>query len=334
MEAVKEVAAYKKEHGMPILDVQRENEIIQKGANRVEDSELRGLYTDFLQDTMAISRRYQRRLNEGMKVAYSGVEGAFAYIAADTLFPQGEKVPFDGFKDAYDAVQNGDCDAAVLPLENSYAGEVGQVTDLLFSGPLYINGTLALAVTHDLLAVPGASLQDIKTVVSHPQALSQCDKFIKTHSFQEMAYENTALAAQYVAELGDPTVAAIASEQSANRFGLEILAQGINESQINTTRFAVLSRSENRNISKRPGAHFVLMFTVRNEAGSLARALNIIGAHGFNMRTLRSRPMKELLWQYYFYVEAEGDVYGHQGTQMLEALNVCCDKVKILGSFV
>jgi chorismate mutase/prephenate dehydratase len=200
MEAVKEVAAYKKEHGMPILDAQRENEIIQKGANRVEDSELRGLYTDFLQDTMAISRRYQRRLNEGMKVAYSGVEGAFAYIAADTLFPQGEKVPFDGFKDAYDAVQNGDCDAAVLPLENSYAGEVGQVTDLLFSGPLYINGTLALAVTHDLLAVPGASLQDIKTVVSHPQALSQCDKFIKTHSFQEMAYENTALAAQYVAE--------------------------------------------------------------------------------------------------------------------------------------
>ncbi len=333
MEAAEMVASYKKETGMPILDAAREEEIIRRGAERIEKDALRGFYADFMRDTMAISRRYQRLLIEGMRVAYSGVAGAFAHIAADTVFPDSEKVAFGDFKDTYDAVVNGDCDVAVLPLENSYAGEVGQVTDLLFSGPLYINGTVALPVTHDLLAVEGATVHDITTVVSHPQALSQCDKFIKENGFRQESCENTALAAKHVAEKGDPHLAAIASGESAKRYGLQVLAQGINESHANTTRFAILSRAENRNIAKEHGAHFVLMFTVRNEAGSLARALNIIGAHGFNMRTLRSRPMKELLWQYYFYVEAEGNIHGHEGKCMLEELSVCCDRLKTVGSY-
>lgn len=333
MEAAKMVAAYKQKTGMPILDTAREEDIIRRGVERIEQDELRGFYADFMRNTMAVSRHYQRQLIQGMRVAYSGVEGAFAHIAADTAFPDSEKVAFADFKAAYDAVVNGDCDVAVLPLENSYAGEVGQVTDLLFSGPLYLNGTVALPVTHDLLAVEGATMSDITTVVSHPQALSQCDKFIKEHGFKQENYENTALAAKYVADKGDKHVAAIASGESAKRYGLQILAQGINESYANTTRFAILSATENRNISKEHGAHFVLMFTVRNEAGSLARALNIIGAHGFNMRTLRSRPMKDLLWQYYFYVEAEGNIHGYEGKNMLEALSMCCDRLKVVGSY-
>lgn len=333
MEAARMVAAYKKEHGMPILDAAREEEILRKGSDRVEDDEIRGYYMDFMRSTMAISRRYQQKLLHGMKVAYSGVEGAFAHIAADKLFPDAQKLAYGDFAAAYDAVVQGDCDAVVLPLENSYAGEVGQVTDLMFSGPLYVNGTLALAVTHDLLAPEGATLESIRQVVSHPQALSQCNAFIKRHDFRQTPYENTALAAKYVAQLNDPTVAAIASGESASRYGLKVLAEGINQSRTNTTRFAVLSRSENRNISKEHGAHFILMFTVRNEAGALARALNIIGAHGFNMRTLRSRPMQELLWQYYFYVEAEGNIRSYEGKCMLEELNVCCDKIKCIGSF-
>lgn len=333
MEAAQMVAEYKKEHGMPILDAAREEEVIRNGMERVEQDALRGYYADFLRDTMAISRRYQQKLLQGMKVAYSGIEGAFAHIAARKLFPDAQHIAYPDFKDAYDAVVSGVCDAVVLPLENSYAGEVGQVTDLMFSGPLFVNGTLALSVTHDLLAPEGATLESIRTVVSHPQALSQCDVFIKEHDYHQTPYENTALAAQYVAQLNDPTVAAIASGESASCYGLKVLSEGINRSQANTTRFAVLARSEDRNIAKAHGAHFVLMFTVRNEAGSLARALNIIGAHGFNMRTLRSRPMKELLWQYYFYVEAEGNVRGYEGKCMLEELAVCCDKVKCVGSF-
>ena len=334
MQAAEMVAQYKQAHGMPILDAAREEEVIRKGTERVSDDALRGYYTDFMRDTMAISRRYQQKLIHGMKVAYSGVEGAFAHIAANRLFPEAQKIAYSDFKAAYDSVVDGECDAVVLPLENSYAGEVGQVTDLMFSGPLYVNGTLALSVTHDLLAVEGATLDSIRTVVSHPQALSQCDGYIKTHGFDQTPYENTALAAKYVAQLNDPTVAAIASAESASHYGLKVLAEGINQSPANTTRFAVLARSENRNVSKVHGAHFMLVFTVRNEAGSLARALNIIGAHGFNMRTLRSRPMKELLWQYYFYVEAEGNVRSYEGKCMLEELTVCCDKVKCVGSFV
>lgn len=333
MEAAQTIAEHKKAHGLPVYDAAREAEVIRDGIERIENDELRGYYTDFLRDTMSISRRYQQKLLEGMKVAYSGVEGAFAHIAANKLFPQAEKFAYPSFKAAYDSVVNGECDAVVLPLENSYAGEVGQVTDLMFSGPLFVNGTLALSVTHDLLSVEGATLDTIKTVVSHPQALSQCDDYITRHGFEQRTYENTALAAKYVAELNDPTVAAIASGESAEMYGLKTVAESINHSHVNTTRFVVLARSEDRSISKKPGAHFILMFTVPNEAGCLARALNIIGSYGFSMHVMRSRPMKELLWDFYFYVEAEGDVRSYDGKCMIEALNVCCDKIKCVGSF-
>ena len=333
MRAAQQVAAYKQAHGLPVLDAAREQEVIRQGTEKIEEDTLRGYYTDFLTGTMAISRRYQQRLMGSMRVAYSGTAGAFAHIAAERLFPQAEKCAYPDFRAAYKAVENGDCDVAVLPMENSYAGEVGQVTDLIFSGSLYINGSLQLAVCHDLLAVEDADLQSIQTVVSHPQALAQCEPFVKKHGLKAVSFENTALAAQYVAEQNDPTIAAIASGDSAERYGLKILAQGINESQTNTTRFAVLARAEDKHICEAHGAHFALMFTVRNEAGALARALNIIGAHSFNMRTLRSRPMKTLLWQYYFYVEAEGNIHSHEGNCMLEELAVCCDRLKIAGSF-
>lgn len=333
MKAAQMVAEYKKTHGMPILDEAREEAVIRNGSARVADEEIQGYYIDFMRDTMAVSRRYQQRLLGGMKVAYSGTEGAFAHIAADKIFHDARKIGYPDFKAAYDSVVCGECDAVVLPLENSYAGEVGQVTDLMFSGPLYVNHILPLSVTHDLLAVEGATLESIKTVVSHPQALSQCDDFLRAHAYEQLPYANTALAAKYVAERNDPAVAAIASGESAGRFGLKMLAEGINRSQVNTTRFAVLSKAENRNVSNQHGAHFILVFTVRNEAGSLAQALNIIGSHGFNMRTLRSRPMGELLWQYYFYVEAEGSIHSGEGEKMLDEMAVCCDKIKCVGSF-
>ncbi len=334
MRAVEQVAEFKKLHAMPILDAAREQQILTQGAARLEDETMREYYVNFQQALMDISRSYQQRLISGLKVAYSGKVGAFAHIAAHKLFPQAEKIAYGDFKQAYEAVCSGECDAAVLPIENSQAGEVGQVTDLMFSGPLYLNGVSELAISQELLAVPGAKLEDIELVISHPQALSQCQSFIKKQGYREQVFENTALAAEHVAALNDPKVAAIASEDTAELYGLRVLARNINETASNTTRFAVLSRAENRNISRTAGAHFVLMFTVRNEAGALARALNIIGAHGFNMRTLRSRPMKELLWQYYFYVEAEGDIHGYEGECMLEELAVCCDKIKAVGSFV
>ena len=334
LRAAEVIAEYKRERGLAILDPTREEEVIRRNCELIEDESLREFYISFLKDTMKTSRAYQARLLSGMKVAYSGTVGAFAYIAAEKLFPAAEKVAYSDFEAAYRAVEDGECDVCVLPVENSYNGEVGQVTDLMFSGSLYVNGMLELAVTQDLLGLPGSSTSDIKRVVSHPQALGQCDEYIRSHGFDTTEYSNTALAAEYVAKKGDKTLAAIASAEAAELFGLSVLDHNINENPTNTTRFAVFSRIASKRLSREMGMHSILLFTVRNEAGALARAVEVIGSHGFNMRTLRSRPMKELLWQYYFYVEAEGDVQTEEGRLMMEELGEFCDRLKFAGTYV
>lgn len=330
MRAAEQVAAYKKEHGLPITDAEREAAVIRQGAEKVDDPILREYYVRFIQETMALSRAYQTRLLRGMRVAYSGTEGAFAHIATEKLFPSAEKLGFPDFESAYRAVERGDCDAAVLPVENSTNGEVGQVMDLMFSGGLFINRMLDLPVTQDLLAKSGTALEEIRTVISHPQALGQCAVRIREMGWRTEEYPNTALAAKFVAGTNDRTVAAIASAEAAERFGLAVLERNLNASRSNTTRFAVFTRAEN---TQTKGTCSALMFTVRNEAGALARAVDVIGHYGFNMRTLRSRPMKELLWQYYFYVEAEGDLHTQDGQNMLRALSVFCDRLKPVGCY-
>lgn len=330
MRAAELVAAYKKEHGLPITDAEREAAVIRNGAQQVDDPILREYYVRFIQETMALSRAYQSRLLEGMRVAYSGTEGAFAHIATGKLFPSAEKIGFPDFESAYRAVENGECDAAVLPVENSTNGEVGQVMDLMFSGGLFVNRMLDLPVTQDLLVKPGTAVEEIRTVISHPQALGQCAARIREMGWRTEEYPNTALAAKFVASTNDRTVAAIASAEAAEQFGLSVSERNLNASRSNTTRFAVFTRAEN---TQKPGTCSALMFTVRNEAGALARAIDVIGHYGFNMRTLRSRPMKELLWQYYFYVEAEGDLHSPDGQNMLRALAVFCDELKPVGCY-
>ncbi len=333
MRAAEMVAEHKRTHGLEILDRAREEEVIRRSSALIDDPVIREYYVNFLQSVMAVSRSYQARLNEGMTVAYCGTEGAFAHIVAEKTFPFGKKVAFKTFDEAYSAVERGECDAAMLPIENSTGGEVSQVTDLIFSGTLYINGIVEMAVRHDLLAREGARLEDIKTVISHPQALSQCHEFIRKHGFDEREYKNTALAAEYVAKHSDGSIAAIASAEAAEKFGLSVVAEGINDVGANTTRFGIFSRAMNSHLASEMGVHSIFVFTVRNEAGALAKAIDIIGKHGFNMRTLRSRPMKELLWQYYFYVEAEGNIFTEDGEKMLAELGDYCDRLKAVGTY-
>lgn len=334
MRAVEKIAEYKKKHGLPIYDKARELALLSRASELVEEPEMREFYTVFQENTMAVSRSYQQRIMSGMRVAYSGTAGAFAHIASNKLFPTATKLSYPDFSEAYAAVVRGECDVAVLPIENSYNGEVGQVTDLMFSGTLFVNEITDVAITQDLLAIKGATLDSVKTVVSHPQALGQCRNFIKNHGYKTVEYANTALAAKMVAENSDTTVAAIASAEAAEIFGLEVLERNINESRMNTTRFAVFSRVENKHTKSEMGVHTVLLFTVRNEAGALAKAIDVIGRHGFNMRSIRSRPMKELLWQYYFYVEAEGNLYTDEGREMMRELMQYCDRFKAVGTYV
>lgn len=334
MKAAEAVAEYKKERGLAILDEARENEVIVRNSAFVEEDGIREYYVSFLRNTMAVSRAYQSRLMEGMRVAFSGTEGAFAHIAACNLYPTAKKIAFGDFAEAYRAVERGECDVAVLPVENSYNGEVGQVTDLMFSGSLYVNGMFDLPITQDLLAKDGVEIGEIREVVSHPQAFGQCRDYIERHGFVRHEFANTALAARWVAESPDRTVAAIGSREAAEIFGLKVIDHDINESRSNSTRFAIFSRTANKRIKKEGGVHSILLFTVRNEAGALAKAVDVIGRYGFNMRTLRSRPMKELLWEYYFYVEVEGNVQSEAGASLLESLGEFCDRLKFAGTYI
>ena len=332
MEAVRRIASWKKEHGLPILDAKREQEVIERNLRCIQSDDLRGDYELFIRNVMACSRGYQRRLISGIRVAYSGVEGAFAHIAVRQIFPEGEAVSCPDFAGAYRAVEEGDCDVCVLPLENSYAGEVGQVTDLMFTGSLHVTGVYTLPVSQNLLGVPGAKASDVRRVVSHPQALSQCGGYIWRHGLEAVQASNTARAAQAVMEKGDPATAAIASMETARLYGLQVLEKNINESGQNATRFAVFSRAENR-APLSGGTCFLMLFTVNHVAGALANALTVIGKYGFNMKALRSRPMKELPWQYYFFAEMEGDDRSEDGQRMLRDLAEHCNMVKIAGRF-
>ena len=332
MKIAEDVAAYKREHGLPIYDGDREAARLDRNASYIGEPALVPYYNTFMRSVLDVSKQYQKRLISGMRIAYSGVPGAFANIAARRIFPDGETVAHGNFHAAYDAVVRGDCDCAVLPIENSYAGEVGQVLDLMFAGSLYVNGVYDLPVTHHLLAPEGTTLADIETVVSHPQALSQCEAYIKKHGFRQIEATNTAIAARAVAEGGDKRTAAIASVETAELYGLCVVDHDINDSNTNTTRFAVFSNAKNT-LHGGAGGNFILMFTVKNAAGSLARAISIIGEHGFNMKVLRSHPMKELAWQYYFYIEAEGSPDGEAGERMLAELAEVCDKLKVVGNY-
>ena len=330
MRAAEMVFEHKKEFGLPIFDPEREEAVIRKNSDLIDDNVIKEYYIEYIKNLMSISRSYQERMQKGLKVAYSGVAGAFAHIAAGRIFPDSDKVSFRDFKSAYDSVVRGETDVAVLPIENSYAGEVGQTMDLIFSGSLFINGIYELEIHQNLLGVPGSTVDDIKKVTSHSQALGQCHDYIKFRGFEVEEATNTAIAAKRVAEMNDKSLGAIASVETAEIYGLKILEANINKSGENTTRFAVLSRVKADSPSL---SSSVLMFTVKNEAGSLANAISIIGKYGYNMTALRSRPLKKHSWQYYFYIEIDGTTDNDDGQKMIAELNSVCDQLKIAGNF-
>ena len=331
MDAVKMVAAYKKQHGLQIEDIKREELVIQKNAELLKNEELRSYFVNFLQSNMDISKAYQHKLLEGMHVAFSGVEGAFANIAANKIFPDAVAVPHPDFKAAYNSVVNGACECVILPIENSYNGDVGQVMDLTFFGPLYINGVYDISIVQNLLAVKGATVDTIKQVISHPQALGQCAGYIKKHNFETVEAVNTAVAAQMVAEGNDKSIAAIASVETAELYGLKVLDHDINESSGNTTRFAVFSRIPRDNTPDQN--NFIVLFTVRDEAGSLGKAISVFGECGYNLKALKSRPSKDVIWNYYFFLEGEGHLTEEAEKSMLDKLSEVCTNVRLVGRY-
>lgn len=333
MDVVKNIALIKKQYGLQIFDSEREDEVCKKELEYIKNPEYKKYYLEFIHDLMDVSKKYQSYVVQGSKVAYCGIEGAWANIAAKKIFPKGNLISYPTFDKAYEAVENGDVDFAVLPIENSFAGDVGQVFDLMHKGSLYITGMYNLHITQSLLAVKGAKLSDIKKVISHQQAIDQCTEFLQKYGFEIQPAPNTAMAAREVAKLNDKSVAAIASVESAELYGLEVLEKQINQNNQNTTRFAVVSKIFNKKINPKSDNTFLMMFTVKNIPGSLAKAVKAFGDCGFNLQTLKSHPMKNIPWQYYFYVEGQGCLLSEKGDYLISLLKKECEEVKVLGHY-
>lgn len=326
--AVADVVAYKCAHNLPVFDAEREQQVLTANLARLADTSLAPYYRRLLQSLMDITKDWERARLKQNTVAFAGAEGAFAWQAARGLFPDYRYQICEDFADVFTEVLEERAAFGVIPFENSYSGEVGEVFDLLFRHPCHINAIWDLPVCQNLLALPGATLADIREVVSHPQALSQCAPYLQAHNLQPRPHSNTALAAQLVATGGDKSVAAIASKDSAELYGLNILAEAINSSSANTTRFIVIGKD-----LPLTGSRFNLLFTVNHNAGQLARVMSLIGDMGFNMESIKSRPMKDLPWQYYFYVEIEGRLNDERTQELLTRLKTNCDTLKILGSY-
>ncbi len=320
-----------------------------------------------------------------MRIAFSGIKGAYAETAAKLTFPGEEIISYSSFSRAYKAVSEGNCEFGILPIENSYAGDVSQVLDLLYFGNLGIVRVVEMPINHYLLGAEGTDIRKLKKVYSHPQALEQCKNYIEKAGYEIEAMSNTAVAARTVATENDITIAAIAGKETAELYGLTILDSDIGDSPDNTTRFAVITKvSVESNLCLRDkyphnytylapsdqvptrsyenrlaglgssGSYqemslsgscslshlrsdacheFSLVFTVKDEAGALAKAVTAIGERGFNMKSIRSRPSKKISWSYYFYVEGEGDMGVEEGRLLLKDLDECCENVRIIGNY-
>jgi len=330
MEAAEVIAAYKQEKGLPVEDLQRERELTERNSALVPEK-YRKYYVNYLQSLFSLSKFYQHSILGNTSIAYAGVEGAFAHIAAGRIFPQTVLKPYGDFATAYHAVEEGICQCAVLPIENSFAGDVGQVMDLAYGGNLSVSGIYALPLQQSLLARPGVTLQDISRVTSHPQALSQCRDYLQTMGWEQIPAANTAAAAKALADSDDTQTAVVAAAEAAEFYGLQVLCPAINGSDRNTTRFAVFTAEPCR--PQAGDEAFALMFSCKDRPGALGEAISVISRYDYNLRCLKSHPTGHENWDYYFYAEGVGDLSTQEGTVMLRQLQKQCNAVKVLGSF-
>ena len=266
-------------------------------------------------------------------VGYQGVQGSFGEAAAMTYFNESHSrlIQHEEFEDVFEALNQGTIDYGIVPIENSSAGEVLEIYDLMVKHNLYIVGEQVIRVRHNLLGIQGATIEKLQEVYSHPQALSQSKEFLKVHRYiHEKAYLNTAMACQFVAQTGDTTKAAIGSKRAAKLYGLEILKENIHFNDNNFTRFIVLAK--NMNITKECDK-ISIVFTTSHTSGALYNILAHFAYNGLNLLKIQSRPLQEKTWHYFFFVDIEGNL---QDANVLIALGRVKEEskyFKILGNY-
>jgi chorismate mutase/prephenate dehydratase len=355
MAVTEQVGRYKQARNMAVLDAGREKEVLAGKAALVQDMKMKTGVTLLYETIMGISRRQQREIVregaeepnfarfqaayeqlrqpvENPRVVYQGEPGAYSEEAARNFFgPQVEAKGLRQFEDVFLAIQSGQADYGVLPIENNSTGAIRQVYDLLSQYEFYLVGETTVRVEHCLMAPKGATLDTITHVYSHEQGLFQSEPFLNEHpTWIKTPLEDTAGSAKYVAQTGDITKAAICSARSAEIYGLEILAHGVNYSSINTTRFVVVSPC----MELRPGADKIsTIVTTPHESGCLHEILTIFAVNGLNMVKLESRPIQGHSWEYMFFLEFTGDLAAPEMDGVLHELAQTAGELRVLGNF-
>ena len=354
MDVTRRVGEYKRAQGIPVLDQERERQVLQDKGELAGEG-LRPAVITLYQTIMALSRRQQRDMmgqgtdNPGIRrwldaqaaqrqpvaaprVVYQGVPGAYSEQAALDFFgPRADAAGLEQFEDCFLALREGRADYAVLPIENSSTGAIRQIYDLLTQYECYMVGETTVKVEHCLMALPGATLNSVTHVYSHEQGLFQCERYLNAHpDWKQVPQADTAGSAQMVADSGDLTKAAICSERAAAIYGLEILARSINHNSRNTTRFVVASPR----LELRPGADKIsTLFVLPHEAGSLHEVLTVFAVHGLNMVKLESRPLRSRSWEYMFFLEFTGALEDPAVGDALHELAQTTGEFRVLGWF-
>ncbi len=352
MNIAAQVADYKKENNLPIYVPSRERAILQKVAD-LAGPEMAN-YTRVLYSMLfELSRSYQSKRNtettdlykqitqsiestpklfpQTPMVACQGVEGAYAQIACEKMFKSPMIMYFKNFDGVFTAIEQGLCQYGILPIENSTAGSVKKVYDLMIHHNFSIVRTFRLKIDHNLLAKPGTKLEHITKIFSHEQAINQCAEFLKKFpNAQVIPVENTAVAAEMVAKSDDNTIAALSSRSCEELYALECLASSVQDEGNNRTRFICISK----NLEIYPGADRTsIMMILSHKPGALYKVLARMYVLGINVVKLESRPIPDRDFEFMFYFDLETSIYSEEFVQLMCELDELCDEFKYLGSY-
>ncbi len=349
-----QVAEYKRRTGMNVLDSSRERALLNK-VSELSGEEFEEYTRTLYATILDLSRSYQHKklgdtsslyseitdalentpklFPERAMVACQGVEGAYSQIAAERLFSAPNIMFFSDWEKVFSAIEAGMCRYGVIPIENSTAGSVKKVYDLMISRNFKIVRTVRIKIDHNLLAKAGTRLEDIKEIYSHEQAINQCAAFLSSlgPDVKITRVENTAMAAKAVAESQRRDVASLSSRTCAAQYGLKIVASSVQDNGNNHTRFICITN----NLEVYPGAdRTTLMLVTPHKPGALYRILSRFNSLGINLLKLESRPIPDRDFEFMFYFDLEAPVYSQKFAQLLAELERECDEFTYLGTYL
>ena len=354
LEIVQEVAQFKKQTGKRIFDEEREKEVVQKNLKRVKNKELNHYIELILKDIMDSSKEYQKfkigistkYVNDldlkDKKLGYTGVPGSYAYevlmnilknnknLDVDSIEENKNIFHFNSHKELVEAVHTKKIDIGILPIENSIVGEVRDSIDLINTKNIHIIGEVRHKISHNLLGVKGSRIEDIRNIYSHDQAFMQCSQFLSNHEWHLNRMTNTAISGKYIAAEGKKENACIANMKTKEVYRLELLKKNINNEEENYTRFFIISNEE----AVIDGSDKISIVTsANNESGALIGLLQIFYKYGLNMVNLKSRPRANKPWEYYFYIDFEGNMSSEKVRMALEEMREKSNYLQILGNY-